>query len=455
MRKKLYINDIDISQYGIYISSDTYLNTPLIDYTEYQIPSRDGNVIQYNKRLNNVIRRFDCYIHDTHNIQTSLNQLKKILYVHRGYMKLQSDYDIGTYQYGYLAEEIEVVPFGFNNVASFSLYFSCLPSKYITNEQEYAYYNTLDGNFYKMDVFVSNDDLFKQIWLDRATNDYPISNFGWIYYNEPTTSNILSKDTDYVIETSSDIKKYMVFAVTYYANETSMVKDSALNFELIGEAENGNLTINYHTENYNDKIQKIGFFFPITEQGTIVETTGDYNDYSGLREDLDAIINCTATSSSNTKNFDMQFNYWCKYSNVYLKSDVATGNNLVIKGMFSFYEDYKTNIFNQFLKIGNCEIVINLKGLINDYGFDNFVETYLSPSRSFRGELNLSSNSFKAFDTNDNELVDLSNYVEIYGSITDLSEIVIYSACPSTSPVHFGIYPLTYPTKIKANWWAI
>ena len=125
-RHTLKIEGTDISQYGIYISSDTYLNAPQIDYTDYQIPNRNGNMIQYNKRLNNVVRKFECYIPRSTEIASGLRSLKSLLYSKPGYLKLESDYDSGFIQYGYLAQEIKVNPFRLKN-AKFDLYFSCQP----------------------------------------------------------------------------------------------------------------------------------------------------------------------------------------------------------------------------------------------------------------------------------------------------------------------------------------
>ena len=80
-RKHLYLNDVDVANYGIYINSDTYLDSPQISYTEHAIPGRNGTVLQYNKRMNNVTRKFTCYIPIKANIETALASLKKLIYL--------------------------------------------------------------------------------------------------------------------------------------------------------------------------------------------------------------------------------------------------------------------------------------------------------------------------------------------------------------------------------------
>ena len=132
-KKTMKINGTSLSTYGIYISSDTYLDSPLIDYSEFQVPARSGNVILDNKRLGNVVRKFSCYVKD--NPTTAIANLKKLIYGVRGYMKLESDYDPTTYQMGYLAQEIQFAPFqtGTALTVNFELYFSCQPQKYNTS----------------------------------------------------------------------------------------------------------------------------------------------------------------------------------------------------------------------------------------------------------------------------------------------------------------------------------
>ena len=123
------INGTSLSSFGIYLTSDTYLNSPAIDYTEYNVPARNGNIILDNKRLGNVVRKFSCYVKDSP--ETAITSLKKLIYANRGYVKLESDYDSLTYQMGYLAQDIEFSPFQKGSVltVNFDLYFSCMPQK--------------------------------------------------------------------------------------------------------------------------------------------------------------------------------------------------------------------------------------------------------------------------------------------------------------------------------------
>ena len=128
--KTLSINGTDLSTFGIFIGSDTYLSAPGFDYAEYEVPARNGVVISYNRRMQNVIRRFDCFING--NVQTAMDALKNLIYSNPGYLRLETSYEADTYQEGYLAQEIEAEPFMRDNALTvqFSLYFSCKPQKF-------------------------------------------------------------------------------------------------------------------------------------------------------------------------------------------------------------------------------------------------------------------------------------------------------------------------------------
>ena len=172
MKKNLYLNDVNIGNYGIFINSDTYLNAPQIDYNDYKVPARNGSVIQYNKRFENVVRKFECYIPDTQNVQTALDQLKLLIYDNPGYLKIVSDYQPDFFMYGYLAQEIEVKPFNQELSATFELYFSCMPQK----------------------IRIAEYDRFIPIFNTPITNDFTILNVN----NSEMLREILSYVPDYV-----------------------------------------------------------------------------------------------------------------------------------------------------------------------------------------------------------------------------------------------------------------
>ena len=168
-KKNLYINDVTME--GIYVTSDTILDTPRIDYEEYSIPGRDGNVIQYNNRLDNVVRKFTCHIPQSSNQATALAKLKKAIYQNIGYVKIASDYEPATYQYGYLAQEINVKPFKDYSTVTFDLYFSCNPMKYSTTSTKSSY--NINQNTRTIQTFPRNSTFIQQLLQNVSANDVP------------------------------------------------------------------------------------------------------------------------------------------------------------------------------------------------------------------------------------------------------------------------------------------
>lgn len=208
----LTINGTDLSTYGIFLGSDTYLDAPLIDYTAYDIPAKNGSVIQYNKRLNNVIRRFDCYIPESQNVQAAMDKLKRLLYLNIGYLNLVTDYEPNYYQEGYLAQDIQAIPFNIGQSATFSLYFSCKPQKYYVTQDTITVGNVapsysfsplrredaiIQSLFSKLDIeMISNADMY--LFIARSNQDYTDFDVSWtegdtfIYLVEMENSQIIN-----------------------------------------------------------------------------------------------------------------------------------------------------------------------------------------------------------------------------------------------------------------------
>lgn len=169
--KQLYINGVGTGTYGIYISSDTYLNAPAPDLVAHPIPGRSGDLVQWNKRLNNIVRKFDCYIPDT--VQVNFDGFKKMLYSNIGYVEITSDYESDTYQMGYLAEEIAAEPFlkDGNLTATFTLYFSCKPQKYFKTNTSYT--RLMPSTYYPSRMFPRTHPIIQGMLNSIPVDDLP------------------------------------------------------------------------------------------------------------------------------------------------------------------------------------------------------------------------------------------------------------------------------------------
>lgn len=208
--KKLYINDVSIAQYGIYISSDTVLNAPSFDYTEHQVPGRDGTLLQYNNRLNNVVRKFTCHIPDRTKVSSGIAAVKRLLYSNPGYVKIASDYEPDAYMYGYLAQEFNVNPFNMYRTATFELYFSCMPQKYIKAEKQ-TFTNTYTPNK-RYGVYHRTHPFIQGVLNDTPVDFVPNDEY-FIYLNIGGGS-----DTYTQIDASVSEKKYIAVIADTQSN---------------------------------------------------------------------------------------------------------------------------------------------------------------------------------------------------------------------------------------------
>lgn len=165
-------NGIRADQFSIYVSSDTFLNSPAYAYEAYEVPSRNGALLKYDKHLQNVVRQFNCFCKD--NVIANLDAFKQALYANSGYMRIESDYDPDTYQMGYLAEGIEFEPFDASGdfSAQFTVTFSCMPQKWykrVTNETVTVAANAISKIYKRTDAFIQK--MFSRLPISAIPND--------------------------------------------------------------------------------------------------------------------------------------------------------------------------------------------------------------------------------------------------------------------------------------------
>lgn len=225
MRKCFYINGNSSADYNIFINNDTYLNSPQIDYTEYSIPAVNGSSVSYNKRFENVIRKFDCYIKK--DVESSLNGLKKLLYSNPGYLRIESDYDPLTYQYGFLSQSIDVSPHQSGDALTikFSLYFSCRPQKYLKATDEVSAEAGWSSAYYQYSVtrnsgFMQN--IFSKIQIENVPNDLAFEVFNLHELNSPTASPFSSVSCSW---SEGNSFACVVGASTEYSNEATNLNE--------------------------------------------------------------------------------------------------------------------------------------------------------------------------------------------------------------------------------------
>lgn len=433
-KKYLYINDTRIE--GIYISSDTYLNSPAFDYSEFQIPGRDGNVILDNKRMGNVIRRFDCYIPETGNVETALRDLKSILYNNRGYLKIASDYDPGFYQYGYLAEGLEVSPFD-QKTASFSLYFSCLPKIFDSSTEAYQTDNDIGVSLY-VNRFKSNNDSELIAFQSQLKNDYPYSPIGWIYGSRDS-SDYLTEGSTYTINVSSpDTQKYVVL-LGKLSNWTTPQLETT--FDVICEVSNyeaNNISFTVPTEGYPDYI--VSFATPVLFNDANIEATWTGGHARLYRSNM-------ITASSN------------KFTSL---TSVGSQPIFVYKKMIDSTHINDGAVPYDLFALNDGRFYLDFVSMANDLGrqfiYDNYVindEMYVYLDFAGKKAYLLDSESMEG-----NRIADVSAYFKcfaetLFGYSFDVRYGAIYEWTGGGSLPYYIWYGIDGKITFNMNWWKI
>ena len=228
-KKNLYINNTNLGTYGVYISSDTVLNAPSFDYVEHQVPGRDGTMLQYNNRLNNVVRKFSCYIPEKDNVATALFNVKKLIYQNPGYVKISSDYESGVFMYGYLAQELNLSPFKDYESGMFDLYFSCQPTKRATSTT-LEYPNITQYGFHQVNLFPRNNPIVQEVFNLLPAESVPSGDWFIIRWIDQGHSYLTNVSPSYTPAESN--------FVAVYTHESS--DDS---YTILGYDSNGSVTV--------------------------------------------------------------------------------------------------------------------------------------------------------------------------------------------------------------------
>lgn len=403
---------------GIYVSSDTYLNSPSFDYKEYQIPSRTGNVIQYNNRLNNVIRKLDCYIDSEHaNVDSALLLLKRFLYRNSGYIMIRTNYDAnGIYQYGYLAQDITIEPFNQGQVVNFSLYFSCIPCKFydgykngsLTVGRQYTLKSVLDADVQ---------------WLKDNSSYDVYSPLGMFVLTDPQTIIGGASNT---VKVTRNGKYLALYEYSRNTDEYRFIADGIgeLNETFTAQYSASSIRVLTPIEHYRiDLADRVGYFQVTYKINSNIETATEFymtvnyessdNNAFGFEQFEDDITSFRYSLASSPTLTDT-------LSNVYY----------FINGMIVYFD------INQF---------------VNDYTDEWIREnlwTYTSSESLLRIDIDLINKT--AEFVNDNIRFDMSKYITFINDIDKNESYIRISQVQTSSNLYLEATPDLW---LRNKWW--
>ena len=129
MRKKLYVDGVDLSTFGLYISGQGTFGSGARGYTYYNVPGRDGAVLGVNSRLENVSVTYPGFIYA--NFAQNMRDLRSFLLSRSGYVRIEDDYDSAHFRMGVFEEPISPDVTQKNDAGRFDLTFNCMPHRWL------------------------------------------------------------------------------------------------------------------------------------------------------------------------------------------------------------------------------------------------------------------------------------------------------------------------------------
>lgn len=128
------------SDFGLYVTSDTWLNGAQIQYSSYQVPKRMGDLMAWDGRFANILRTITLYHPEGEKMREDVEDFKRHVYslpegVETPYSKLETSYDLGFYALGTLVS-FDVEPFkGKEGSATVTTVWNCTPYYYQDGEK--------------------------------------------------------------------------------------------------------------------------------------------------------------------------------------------------------------------------------------------------------------------------------------------------------------------------------
>ncbi len=119
----------NLSEFGVWFDSVRKYKKPAKRFTGFDVPARNGTLYQSNKKFDNVIIEYNCYIKD--NFATNYNDLVNYLNSFDGYQILENSTDNTVYRMAVFHEEIAPNMEQFLKSGQFTLFFDCMPQEFL------------------------------------------------------------------------------------------------------------------------------------------------------------------------------------------------------------------------------------------------------------------------------------------------------------------------------------
>lgn len=251
IKKSLYFDNINLADYGVYITGEAVYNAPQRDVEVISIPGRNGDYIIDNGRFENIEITYPAGIYDDDQTKfsTRISQIRNILASRYGYVRIEDEYNPEEYRMGIFAGGLEVKPANGGIAGEFEIKFNCKPQRFLKSG-ETAVSVTSGDTLTNPTLFNSKPmlEVFGYGWLRVNGHQIDIQDtiLGTITLADPQTGNNPKLPfSNAALNTGDgitlDASNYRLEFSTYKpVSAVSLSTSGALNITVASEYETGN-----------------------------------------------------------------------------------------------------------------------------------------------------------------------------------------------------------------------
>lgn len=150
MRHILTFAGKDLWDFGVHISGEDTWKKPSADYEAVSIPGRNGDLLFFNNRYNNVEMKYPCGIISS--FDTNFSAMADFLLSHTGYQRLEDSYHPDCYRLAYFSGSLDPELTKRNREGKFDLVFTAKPQRFLKKGEQKSTL-TADGSVYNPTSF--------------------------------------------------------------------------------------------------------------------------------------------------------------------------------------------------------------------------------------------------------------------------------------------------------------
>lgn len=162
---KIIFDDIDSSDYGVFISGEGAYNAPARRGELVQIPGRNGDIFMDEGAYENIEVNYPGFIgrNKQNNFADILMNLRSALTSKAGYQRLEDTYHPDEFRMAIYHNGLEVEPKHYNRAGEFTMAFDCKPQRFLKSGETPVLF-TLQGT-------ILNPTLFESSPIIKVTGD--------------------------------------------------------------------------------------------------------------------------------------------------------------------------------------------------------------------------------------------------------------------------------------------